>query len=368
MANTPFSLDKRLTLPLPILLIAALSLLMACERPQDTAEPPLPRLVRTLSVTAQGDNTWHEFPGQVEAARKADLSFRVAGELKKLLVKEGDLVKQRQLLALLDDTDFRIQLDRSQAQYDKTESDFQRAEKLFDRRAISNADYDSLKAQWESARASLAAARQNVAYTKLKAPFAGRIAVRHVENYEEVQAKQAIVTLQDPKTIMIRIDVPESVMIRVRESSEPEVYAVFRQIPDRKFPLTLKEVSTQSDEQTKTFSVNFIMPAVEGFNLLPGMSVTVHARPESPAVDGQKVIHVPAHAVLEDESGRFVYLAKSKGEGRGVVEKRLVSVGEMSTLGLAVINGLAEGDKVVTAGMSKMVPGLEVRLPLETGQ
>jgi RND family efflux transporter MFP subunit len=206
---------------------------------------------------------------------------------------------------------------------------------------------------------------QSVAYTKLKAPFAGRIAIRHVENFEEVQVKQAIVTLQDPSAITIRIDVPESVMIRVKEESDPEVYAVFTQIPDRQFPLTLKEASTQSDEQTKTFAVSFSMPAVDGFNILPGMSVTVRAKPEYSSTSGLEVIHVPAHAVLEDAQGRFVYLVKPIGDGKGEVEKRLVTVGELSTLGLAVISGLEVGDEVVTAGMSKMVPGLVVRLPSE---
>jgi RND family efflux transporter MFP subunit len=342
--------------------------LAACDRDPDTTEPVPPRLVRTLHVTALGSNTWHEFPGVVEAARKADLSFRVSGELKKISGKEGDLVEKGQLLAQLDDTDYRIQFDSRKAEFDKADNDFKRAGKLVEKGAISSADFDSLKAQRESAKAGLASAMQNLAYTKLKAPFPGRIAIRHVENYEEVQAKQIIVTLQDPSWIMIRIDVPESVMIRVRESSNPEVYAVFNQIPDQRFPLTFKEVSTQSDEQTKTFAVNFVMPAVEGFNILPGMSVTVHAKPEYPNAGGQKVIHVPAHAVLEDTQGRFVYVVKSTGDGMGEVEKRLVVVGELSTLGLAVTSGLEVGDEVISAGMSKMVPGLVVRLPPEKVQ
>jgi RND family efflux transporter MFP subunit len=351
-----------LSLALRGFLITALISLMACDRAPDIDKPVPPRLVRTLHVTAQGNNIWREFPGVVEAARKADLSFRVSGELKKISVKEGDLVEKGQLLAQLDDTDYRIQFDSRKAEFDKADNDFERAGKLVDKGAISSADYDSLKAQRESARAGLASAMQNLAYTKLKAPFTGRIAVRHVENFEEVQAKQKIVTLQDPSLIMIRIDVPESVIIRVRESSNPEVFATFSQIPDQRFPLTFKEISTQSDEQTKTYAVSFVMPAVEGFNILPGMSVTVHAKPEYPRKNGHLVIHVPAHAVLEDTQGRFVYLVKSKGDGMGEVEKRLVTVGELSTLGLAVISGLEVGDQVVTAGMSKMAPGLIVRL------
>lgn len=368
MARNMMTPDKLMIFLLRTLLISVFTLLSACDRAPDITEPAPLRLVRTLQVSAQGDSAWHEFPGVVEAARKADLSFRVSGVLRRLLVKEGDLVEKGQLLAQLDDTDYRIQLDSRKAEYDKAESDFQRAGKLVGKGAISRADYDSLKAKRDSASAALAAAMQNVAYTELKAPFPGRIAIRYVENFEEVQAKQGIVTLQDPSSVMIRIDVPESVMIRVRESSNPEVYAAFSQIPDQRFPLVFSKVSTQPDEQTKTFAVSFVMPVVDGFNILPGMSVTVHAKPEYLSAVGQKVIHVPAHAVLDDAQGRYVYLVKPTGDEKGVVEKRQITVGELSTLGLAVTSGLDTGDQVVTAGMSKMVPGLVVRLPSEKAQ
>ncbi len=350
------------------LFILLSTFITACDRSSETEEEAPLRMVRTFWV-ANGDmDNWYEFPGVVEAAREADLSFRVSGQLKKLSAREGDRVEKDQLLAQLDATDYDIQLNSRQAEYNKADADFKRAEKLVNTGAISRADHERLKSQWETSAAALAAAQQNVAYTSLKAPFSGRIATRHVENFEEVSAKQTIYTLQDPSAITIRIDVPESIMIRARENTRPEAYAVFAQIPQRKFSLILKEVSTKADVQTSTYAVTFDMPLVDELNILPGMSVTVYGRPDNSNRVDEGVISVPAHTVLEDINGRFVFVVKREADGKGTIEKRAVTIGELTDSGLTVTSGLRIGDEVVSAGMSKMTDGLKVRLPAEAAQ
>lgn len=353
----------RSQIPRFFLVLLAAGLLLGCGQ---SAEPPAkaqPRPVRTLLIDEPRDADWREFSGVVEAASKADLSFSVGGRLQQLLVKEGERVEQDQLLAQLDDRDLRIQRDSRQAEFNKADADLKRAEKLRETGSISRSDYDQLVVQRETASNTLAAAEQNVAYAQLHAPFAGRIALRHVENYEEVRANQPIFTLQDPSAIAIRIDIPESVMILSREGAQPEVYAIFSQFPERSFPLTVREVSTQADAQTNTYAVRFDMPKVADLNILPGMSVTVRGRPEEGLRTRILGVRVPAHAVLEDSSGRFAWVVKRLGDQRGVIEKRSVQIGELSDAGLMVTEGLQPGDELVTAGMSKMSQGLEVRLP-----
>jgi len=346
--------------------IVLLVLISACDSETQISEPPSLRLVRTIEITPPEDEFWREFPGVVEAAQKAELSFRVSGSLKKMPAKEGDIVKKDQLLAQLDDTDFIIQLTSRKAEYDQVASDYNRGKSLVDKGLISRADFDKLKAQEESAKSALDAANKNLDYTSLRAPFAGRIAKRFVENFEEVSAKQPIFALQDLSALAIKVDVPESLMIRVKQGAKPHVNAYFDQIPGKAFPITLKEVATQPDENSKTYEVTFIMSAVEQYNILPGMSVTVRGKPPQTAAFAQnKSINVPAHAVLEDSEGRFVYVVKKTGEGRGVVEKRPVKTGDISSLGLAITSGLEVGDHLVTAGMSKMYAGLEVRMQAE---
>ena len=338
------------------------TLLVACNPPQESSsEPPL-RLVRTLTIGASDNDIWRELPGVVEANREANLSFRLSGELQQLLAKEGDEVEQNQLLAALDATDYQIQLNSRQAEYAKAEADFNRAQQLVKRGAISRSDFEQLKANQDIAQASLAAANQNIQYTQLRAPFAGRIARRYVDNYEDVSAQQTIYNLQDPTAVTIRVNVPETIMIRVREGDRPEVLARFDQIPERQFPLELKEVSTQADAQTKTFAVKFTMPRVTEFNILPGMSVTVQAKPKFLQHGAAPQYYVPPQAVLEDSNGQYVYLVQAEDSNLGSVHRRTVAVGELSELGLTITDGLHPGDQVIIAGMSKMSPGLRVRL------
>lgn len=345
-------------------LTVMLFLLLSCKKASEPVEKPQLRMVRTLKIETPGENFWREFPGVVEAAQKADLGFRIAGKLEKMFVKEGDVVKRGQLLAQLDATDYNIQLKSRQAEYDQVHADFERGESLVEKRLISRSDYDKMKAQDEAAKASLAAAKQNLEYTSLLAPFSGRIAKRYVENFEDVSAKQPVYALQDLSSMTIKVSIPESVMIRVRKGAKPEVNAIFDQIPRQQFPLSLKEVSTQADENTNTYEITFTMPAISDFNILPGMSVTVRGKPEHEGIK-DSVIYVPAHTVLEDSEGRFVYVVKGEDDNHGIVEKRMVKTGKLSNLGLAITSGLKIGDEVVTAGMSKMRSGLEVKLQPE---
>ena len=338
-------------------------LLVACEESIDTSTTkPILRPVRTQTVDLPAQGFWREFPGVVDAIRKADLAFRVSGKLSKVLVNEGDIVKKNQALAQLDQTDYKIKLKSRQADFEKAQADFKRAKDLVTKGHISRSDYDKLKAQHSTAEANLAEARQNLSYTTLKAPFSGRVAKRHVENYEDVSNKQPVFSLQDISSLIVKVDVPESVMIRINKDAKRKANAYFEAIPDKRFPLSFMEVSTQADESSKTFEVSFRMSSVEGHNILPGMSVTVRGERDTQAESENILVIVPAYAVLEDRQGRYVYIVKAKDKKTGAIQRRNISTGRLSSQGLEILSGLARGDRVVTAGMSKMSEGLIVRI------
>lgn len=340
--------------------------LTACDVEQEAAEVAAPlRLVKVLQVEEPAQYQFKEFPGVVDAVQKAELAFRVSGKLEKLLTKEGDIVAKDQLLAQLDDEDYRIQLSSREAEYKQVHGDYLRARKLVDSGAISRSDFNKLQAQNSTAEANLATARQTLGYTSLKAPFAGRIARRYVENYEDVSAMQSIYLLQDTSSLTIKVNLPSSLMIRMREQAKPEVNAYFDSIPGQSFPLTPLEISTQADETTNTYQVTLSMDTVEGYNILPGMSVTVRGRRTIDNETEQHAFYVPAQAVLSDGKGRYVYLAIPAGEGLATVERRNVETGKLSQRGLEVLSGLNTGERLVVAGMSKMYPGLRVRLSRE---
>ncbi|WP_293751129.1 efflux RND transporter periplasmic adaptor subunit [uncultured Paraglaciecola sp.] len=342
--------------------------LIACSKAPEEQQQVLPRLVKTQLVNAGSGSDWREFPGTVEAAQTAELGFRVSGKLAEIKVKEGDQVKLAQVLAKLDDTDYQIQLRTRQADYDKAAADFKRGKSLLSQKLIAKADFDKLEAQHASSLAALTAANQNVEYTSLKAPFSGSIARRHVDNFEDVSAVQAIFTLQDLASIHIKVNIPETLMILVKTNEKPNVFAIFDAIPDQQFPLTLLEVTTLADSGSKTFAVTFNMPKVDSFNILPGMSVTVRgSRPSSSAINASSVI-VPAQAVIETNEGRFAFVVENVHNKQGTVRRKTVTTGHITGQGLEVVSGLQTGERLITAGMSKMSDGMSVRVSEEWSQ
>ena len=350
----------------PILLSAVIVTLAACSN-EDVAvmvkeDAPL-KPVRTMTVNT-GSTSTRSFTGVVDAARSAEIGFRVNGELKIVNTKEGDEVSEGQVLAQLDQTDFKIKLDASQAEYDRAESEFKRAKSLLKQSAISASDFEKLKAQFSNAKAELESAKQNMEYTVLKSPFAGVVANQYLSNFEKISSSATFATVQDLSAFEVKIDIPESVMIKIKRNESPDVYAVFDGNNDKKYPLTFKEVSTRADEKTQTYSVKFVMAAPSDINLLPGMSTRVIASQQAGDVASPN-IYVPAHTVIEDSQGRFVYVVTENQDGNGEVSRRSVVVGDLNENGIQIIQGLDAGDKVVTAGMSKMSQGLIVRLMAE---
>ncbi|TLX46962.1 efflux RND transporter periplasmic adaptor subunit [Pseudoalteromonas phenolica] len=334
-------------------------ILTGCSEPQsDMANQEQLRPVRTLQLVKQTEGPLQEFPAVVDAASTADLSFKVSGSITDLYVKQGQPVQAGDLIAHIDDTDYKLAVDEAQANFDKAKADFARAEQLIVSGTISQSDYDKLKSQFTSAKTKLANAKNNLAYTTLKASFTGVVSRTHVEQFEEIQAKQAIATLQDIEHINLKVNVPESIMIRVSKEAPKQVFAEFAAIKEARFPLEFVEVSTQADEATKTYEVTFSMLPPEGYNILPGMTAKVMAGTPSRTAAN---LYLPLATVLKDSQGNYVWTVEPQGENKGKITKTPVVIGEISSLGFPVISGVEQGDFVVTAGMSKVTDGQIVK-------
>ncbi|MBK8990984.1 MAG: efflux RND transporter periplasmic adaptor subunit [Gammaproteobacteria bacterium] len=211
---------------LPAVLLVLLS---ACGAGNDEVAAPaqhvsaVVRPVKTFVVDTGGAPSQRQFPGRIEAARRADLSFRVPGTVKDILVKEGDTVGEGTVLARLDATDFRIALSDRQASYDNARRNYERARELLPSGNISRLDYDRTETSFKSAEAALRQSRQDLAYTELRAPFAGTVAKRLVQRFEEVAAKEAVLSLQQVNSLDVKIDLSETLL---RSFTVPEERAI----------------------------------------------------------------------------------------------------------------------------------------------
>jgi RND family efflux transporter MFP subunit len=298
------------------------------------------------------------FPGRVEASDQVDLSFRVDGPLIKLPVLEGDFVKRGQLVARIDPRDYRIRLDAARAEVERTDADFRRYSALYEKDAVSKAQLDQALAARDVARAQEEDAAANLDDTYLRVPFSGRIAETFVENFQDVKAKEPILSLINVNQVEIVIDVPENIVARFRAVQlDSRFTARFDAAPGREFETRVSEVATQADPRTQTFRVTFSLPQPEGVNVLPGMTATVKRNPP-PGEDVEIV--VPAIAIFADEAGSPHVWVIDRTTGR--VERRSVRTGDLSeTDSIVVLEGLVPGEDVAVSGVSQLRDGMIVR-------
>ncbi len=364
---------------------------MLREKKAAEPEPEIIRPVRTVTRGGGGGEGVRRYFGTLQGGKRVELSFRVSGPLKTIAVEKGASVKKGDLLATLDPRDFQTRLKQAQsaqaqaqAQYSDAQTNFTRYENLYNQRAISKAQYDASKTQVDvtrsavsTAEAQTAAARDALRDTELRAPFDGIIADRRVENFQDVTAKQPIFSLQDISTLEIVFNIPDNDILlaplpaganlKTLIENDGSLFALtarFDAMPDRAFPLQLKEFAAQADARTNTYPVTAVMPHQPDVYLLPGMAVTVEVdfRPHDKEKSSGKYF-VPSTAILnEGASGNFVWRYEGHGTD-GAAHRVPVTVGGPRNDGSLEVSGpdLHDGDVIITAGVHFLREGQKVR-------
>lgn len=340
------------------------------EEPE--APAPLIRPVRTAPVYATGGGRVRSFSGSARAAVESRLSFKLPGTVKRLLVEVGDKVKVGQLIAELDDADYRLQaqeaeagLASAEAQAVNAEANYDRVQSLYENRNASKNDLDAARAGAISARQNvnsiakrLELANATLGYTRLRAQLDGSIADVPVEANENVGAGQPVVLLTSGGRLEVEVAIPEQLIVEVREGDEVTVR--FDAMSGRSFGGHVTEVGVVSGAAT-TYPVKVRLDK-EDSDCRPGMAAEVDFR--FGGRGERERIYVPSVAVGEDRQGeRFVFVISEDAAGTVHAQRREVVIGTLGDEGLMEIqDGLVDGELVVTAGVSRITHGQEVRL------
>ena len=346
------------------------ALVMACGG-EDPAEEPVVRPVRFAQVFATGAARVRTFSGVSRAGVESRLSFRVAGIIQQMAVSVGDSVRSGQLIARLDPTDYQLELQRAEAslrqamaEQRNANANYQRVQALWETNNATRQDLDASRTANESAQAAVESlenevqlASVRVGYTRLTAPMAGAIAEVPVEVNENVQPGEPVALLTSGSAPEVEVAMPGVLIRRVRRGDAVSV--VFDALPQDTFPGRITEVGVSAIGTATTFPVRARLEASDPA-IRSGLSAEVAFR--FAAGSGGERILVPPVAVTEDEAGRFVWLVVPGEAGFGTVERRAVTVGELTTFGLEIRSGLEDGDAVVTAGVSQLADGLLVKL------
>lgn len=358
-----------------IILFLALILTLSyfsCSEPEKEQEVII-RPVRYQQVFLSGSARTRTFSGFAQAGQESRLSFKVPGTVKKVSVKVGNNVQSGDLIAELDSKDYllRVQqaqdgLKQSEAQERNASATYDRVRRLYENNNASLSDLDAARSGSEAAKAAVSAAKSalelaelSLSYTKLSAPVNGAIAMVNVEVNENVSPGQVIVILTSGSKIEVTVGIPEVLISQIREGSEVRVN--FDAIPNKTFPALITEVAVSTTRQTSTYPVTMKLKK-EDAALRPGMAAEVEFSFE--ARGGRERFIVPSHSVAEDREGRYVYVVEPiPGEtGYGTIHRKSVTIGDLTAEGLEIFEGLADGDLVVTAGVSLITEGQKVKM------
>jgi RND family efflux transporter MFP subunit len=303
---------------------------------RNAAEAPAgpARDVQTAEVVRAGAVGSVAVPGTVQARRRASLSARMPASVVELPYEEGQRVRAGAVVVRLDDAALRAAVAASEAGVKAAEADLARTRTLLAKSAATPRELEQMTAAASGARAQLTAARDNLSYSALRAPFAGRVAARRANLGDVVNPGASLIEIEGEGGLELRATVESDVAATLRPGA-----SVKAEVDGQTGPLTatVAAVAPSGDPTTHRFEVKVSLPAV------PGLRAGLFARLLVPGVAAGPRLVIPATAIFErgglvglfvvsDGRARLRWVAKGARDG-GVVEVRAgVEAGERVVL------------------------------------
>jgi RND family efflux transporter MFP subunit len=331
-----------------------------------------PAKIVTVGQTRAGDRI---YPGKVRAARRAPLSFRIAGPIERIAVDTGQRVARTALLARIDPRDYEVRvrdlearLEAARAQRVQATEEYRRVRGLYEHDTASRSDLDRARAavevtaaQVDSTAQALEAARLALDDTKLRAPYDGLVVQRLAEAHQTVAAGQPVLLFQSLEALEVRIDVPEDEIARLAGDDPVALEVRFEALPGLVLAAHVAEHGTETDPSTQTYPVTLRLDQAEtggGGPVLPGMTASVSwAAPEAAADDDPGVAPaVPLSSVFTDASGATcVWRVDPETQ---TLTRVAVQTGALTDSGLEILDGVVPGDRILAAGVHLAVEGV----------
>jgi RND family efflux transporter MFP subunit len=355
------------SLRLPGLALIAVALIACGDKPAPEVKDVV-RPAKLMTINTGGDGTTREYPGTVSATQSVELGFEVAGKIVELPISDGLAVKKGALLGKLDDADFVAARASAEANRKASQSAYERARRIFDQGAGSQAEVDNTLRNIDVAKQELLKAQKALDDTVLRAPFSGKVSRKIADNFQNVQAKQPIVLLEDVSSLELDVNVPEQDFSRMKPGltlqqrnarANPEIQV--STVAGRNFKARLISFETTADPVTRTYRATFAFDNPDDVNVLPGMTAKaiLHMPGDKTNETTDVGLLIPATAVVVDTNGS-AYVWKFD-PGSSQVSKTVVTIGDMSGSSIRVLSGLQGGEQIAVAGAAHMREGMKVR-------
>ncbi len=317
------------------------------EESEDDA-PAIP--VETAAASRADIYAMYSGTAPIEADAEAGVIAKVAGEIREILVEEGDDVTTGQLLARLDGDRLRLELMQSEANLRKAQRDYQRNVDLKDKSLVSAGDFEKIKYEMDALEATYNLAKLELSYTEIRAPIDGVIAERFVKvgNTLDVNAVTFQVTSLEPLIAYLHVPEREYRRIARDQTAVIEVDA----LQGSEFQATVARISPVVDPDTGTFKIT-IEVSDPTRRLKPGMfgriNIVYDMHPQA--------LQVPRSAIIDEAGETSVFIVEDEKAVR-----RLIKTGYANNGHIEIVDGLTGSEKLVVVGQAGLRDGSKVSI------
>jgi RND family efflux transporter MFP subunit len=324
---------------------------------------------------------YEDFPGRTEAISSIDVRARVTGYLDKVNFKDGQDVREGDVLFEIDARPYQADLNRAeanlvqaQAHLTRLDADYRRATGLLPSKVLSREEFDKVSGDREEANAAVGVAKANrdlanlnLNFTKVRASISGRVSRRYIDPGNLVKADDTVLTsLVSLGSVYAYFDVDERTTLRLQElartgkikwSSDGSLPVLLRIVNEEGFPHEGKVnfADNRIDPDTGTWRLRGLFP-----NRRNMLSAGLYVHIRLPIGDPYRATLVSEQAIGTDQGQKYLYVVKTVNDAEQV-EYRRVIVGRLHE-GLRVITeGLSAGEKVVVSGLQRIRPGSQIK-------
>jgi membrane fusion protein (multidrug efflux system) len=318
---------------------------------------------QTVSTTIASSSSWQtrtQALGSVRAVRGADLAAQASGVVDKIHIESGTEVTAGTVLLSLKPNDDPAKLAQLQATAELDAITLKRDQEQLAAQAISQATVDTDVANLKSARAQVVAQEALIEEKIVRAPFAGSLGIRQVDEGQYLSAGTTVVTLQALDPLFVDFYIPQQALSHLKPGQA--VTATVDAYPGVTFKGKVSSINSKVDSTSRNVQArgSFANP---DHKLVPGMYANVSVE----YGDSTTQITLPQTAITYNPYGNTVYVIQKngvddKGAAKLTAQQRFVKLGETRGDQVAVLDGVKAGEEIVTAGQLKLHNGSAVRI------